>query len=85
MVDHNDYRYRRGMIHGPSNSSNGTAWEVVNTDEISGDDDDDGPDPTHECIVCGYETHVESAPSSTYQWCPICERVQRFRRLDRQS
>jgi hypothetical protein len=42
------------------------------------DDDDGGPDPTHECTVCGEQTYVESEPRSTYSWCTDRETVVRY-------
>lgn len=43
----------------------------------------DEPVPTHECASCrDYVKHVESSPTTDYQWCPNCESVTRFERLD---
>jgi hypothetical protein len=45
---------------------------------------EDEPLPTHRCGVCrDYDDHIESAPGKTYHWCPECERVTKFIRLDR--
>lgn len=49
--------------------------------------DDDEPDPTHECTSCRDEVaHIESCPISTYRWCPgECDRVTQWKRLDRKA
>jgi len=45
---------------------------------------EDQPDPTHECMSCDSEVaHIESSPTKEYRWCPTCERVTRWKRLDR--
>lgn len=45
-------------------------------------DTGDRPDATHECSVCRfYMTHIESSPTSDYNWCPECEDVTRFVRI----
>jgi rubredoxin len=47
--------------------------------------EDNEPDPTHECSACGWEMYIESSPTADYQWCPMCEGVKRFVRLDRNT
>jgi len=54
-------------------------------DKTAKENQDDGPDPTHECMSCNSEvTHIESSPTKDYRWCPVCERVTKWKRLDRQ-
>jgi ribosomal protein L37AE/L43A len=41
-------------------------------------------DPTHKCMSCRDEVaHIESSPTKEYRWCPTCEEVTRWKRLDR--
>lgn len=51
--------------------------------ETESDGEDDDHVPTHRCGSCwDYETYIESCPIHTYRWCPDCESVTRFKRLD---
>jgi hypothetical protein len=61
------------------------AYGVSESDDDSGDTDDDVPDPTHECRQCSWMQYIESSPTSDYHYCPICERVTEHLRLDREN
>lgn len=50
-------------------------------DEID-DSDSNGPEPTHECYICGTEMRIESSPTNDWSWCTDCEKVTRFIRLE---